>query len=797
MSKSKFSESLSEAQIKNFNEFFQKYSSDKKTLSCDQFRKTLGILGTKAGNWVSQRIYDVIRENSPKLSYEQYLEFLSLMNCGQANDKLTHSFKIFDQENKGYITAENYIEVMIKICNFISCFTVSQTTSDRHQLAETFKFFLDKENLTQMSLDDFIRITKKYPNFLDFYDIYHGIKNNENEGENTPSPFKKETLNSLKDLLGNIADLIDYVRTAFNKTSNFITLATTNSMKEFMELRQRAEGNQMQALSSSARNLWRMEKKQKPYMDLSPLELMNKKTGDDSLDFGMSDEEESSIKETEKDNSEEDEEEQKIKTNPIQEKINFDFSFIQPSKMEDDYLTKNLKDAGIDLDDCLIICGKQKFLSYFHGMYEKIIGVLNDIQPKGRRKNVLVESDILNNLRFNWNECSKNVFKDKEGTKGRIHFGNPNLSLVINIMMGIKQSMMQIDKITNSLNTIKLKGNFTMFPMDCDDVYKELNRYIYEQSNFEKPISCKFYDFAPKMFYNIRKMYGISNDSYLKSLGPENFLGNLIITKNKSLRELCSSGKSGSFFYFSYDSKYLLKTLPLSEFELLQGMLKDYYIHMNKYEDTLMQRFYGMHEFIYNDVKMYFVVLNNVFITPLKIHYQYDLKGSTYQRTSKKNGVWEPGVAMKDNDFEERKEDIDIAEDLKKALSKQAILDSRFLAKHNINDYSFLIGIHDLKEEEKENKDKETSQMLYELLKKGTSKDNALEKIGRKPFYEEDLGGMVNLNKNKVFFFGVIDILTNYGARKKFEHFAKSITQGSGISCYPPEDYSLSKTNLN
>lgn len=44
---------------------------------------------------------------------------------------------------------------------------------------------------------------------------------------------------------------------------------------------------------------------------------------------------------------------------------------------------------------------------------------------------------------------------------------------------------------------------------------------------------------------------------YLCSVGPEKLLGNLILGKLSSLSELSSSGKSGSFFYFTDDSKYL------------------------------------------------------------------------------------------------------------------------------------------------------------------------------------------------------------------------------------------------
>ena len=250
----------------------------------------------------------------------------------------------------------------------------------------------------------------------------------------------------------------------------------------------------------------------------------------------------------------------------------------------------------------------------------------------------------------------------------------------------------------------------------------------------------------------MRTLYGISNDDYLKSLGPENFLCNLIITKNKSLKEICSSGKSGSFFYFSYDGKYLMKTIPESEFLKFKEMLRDYYTYMYNNPKTLLQRFFGLYVCIFDDIKMHFVVMNNVFNTPLKVHYKYDLKGSTYSN-------YNFDIAMKDNDFTDRKEKIYLSSYYKHILFDEAKKDSKFLSDHNINDYSFLIGVNDKKWYNK----KELEQEQYLLLanKKTLSFDNPEV---RKPFYEEYYGGI-----------------------KSDE---KSVSQGTGISCKPPDEYS-------
>lgn len=175
----------------------------------------------------------------------------------------------------------------------------------------------------------------------------------------------------------------------------------------------------------------------------------------------------------------------------------------------------------------------------------------------------------------------------------------------------------------------------------------------------------------------------------------------MILFKNRSLREMCSSGKSGSFFYFTFDSKYLLKTIPDHEFFFFESILKDYYEHMLKYKDTLLQRYFGLHSMVYNNVKMYFVIMNNVFNNKVKVNYKYDLKGSKYQRISRDPNKsdysdFDFSIPMKDLDFIDRNDKINLTQSESERLFDQISADSTFLSSKNINDYSFLVGIHEI-----------------------------------------------------------------------------------------------------
>jgi 1-phosphatidylinositol-4-phosphate 5-kinase len=51
---------------------------------------------------------------------------------------------------------------------------------------------------------------------------------------------------------------------------------------------------------------------------------------------------------------------------------------------------------------------------------------------------------------------------------------------------------------------------------------------------------------------------------------------------------MVSAGKSGSFFYYTIDGKFMLKTISRNEFHFLKRILKKYYDHLIKHSDTFL-----------------------------------------------------------------------------------------------------------------------------------------------------------------------------------------------------------------
>ena len=73
---------------------------------------------------------------------------------------------------------------------------------------------------------------------------------------------------------------------------------------------------------------------------------------------------------------------------------------------------------------------------------------------------------------------------------------------------------------------------------------------------------------------------------------------------------------------------------------------------MKKNSETFLLHIYGLYKLKNKQTnrQIYFIVINNFFSDPLKINERYDIKGSTYNRETKKENYNE-NVILKDVDL--------------------------------------------------------------------------------------------------------------------------------------------------
>lgn len=230
-------------------------------------------------------------------------------------------------------------------------------------------------------------------------------------------------------------------------------------------------------------------------------------------------------------------------------------------------------------------------------------------------------------------KTTQNVPKKKWDQNSLIFVFHKDWNLVINMMIGIHKSIRAQYKVKNPILDTRDFKNKDVFELHYKKSIEDYGKYRGK---------CYFFNVAPTIFQEIRSLYDIENEDYLKSIGSETLITSLMKGEVSSLISLTTSGKSGSFFYYSFDGKYILKTVKREEYKFLKVILQGYYEHLKNNKDTLIPKFFGLHKIFYtkkkalrgylSTKKVYFVIMNNLFDTELEIHKRYDLKGSTYKR---------------------------------------------------------------------------------------------------------------------------------------------------------------------
>jgi len=94
-----------------------------------------------------------------------------------------------------------------------------------------------------------------------------------------------------------------------------------------------------------------------------------------------------------------------------------------------------------------------------------------------------------------------------------------------------------------------------------------------------------FKDYMANVFRAVRALSNISEADYMLSLaGDFNYI------------EFIANSKSGQFFFYSHDGKYMIKTQSKMECKLLRRIMPQYVKHLTMNPDSLLVRFYGMHK---------------------------------------------------------------------------------------------------------------------------------------------------------------------------------------------------------
>nr|XP_020649020.1 phosphatidylinositol 4-phosphate 5-kinase-like protein 1 isoform X2 [Pogona vitticeps] len=194
--------------------------------------------------------------------------------------------------------------------------------------------------------------------------------------------------------------------------------------------------------------------------------------------------------------------------------------------------------------------------------------------------------------------------------------------------------------------------------------------------------------YAGPIFARFRQFLGLVDLEYQKALSCEAFYLQFI-----------SNSKSNADFFLTNDKRFFLKTQRKREIRFLLANLQKYLKHMERYPHSILVKFLGVHSIIVpQEKKKYFIIMQSVFYPHERIVERYDIKGCEVDRWADPapDGS-EVIVVFKDLNFGQN---VICLEQQRDWLVQQVEVDTDFLKELHVIDYSFLVGLQPLHEDE-------------------------------------------------------------------------------------------------
>jgi 1-phosphatidylinositol-4-phosphate 5-kinase len=723
-------------EILQFRQRFDYMSRDKRHrfVTLQEFRENMGLLGLESTNTLADRIFSSMdKDKTGQVSFRYYLDYMDVLLHGSDDEKSEQSYKLITKGSLEPISQEAFSDMMISILKLLNTIGGNRVVASSDMLAHLFQQLdLDRDGF--INLQDYKtgwKSNKRIFEWLDFLNNCFADRVNPMEApeDDEESLYQHRLLEIEEELKTCIAMLKG------EKKAEPLELA--QSSKSIFEV---SPKDVYLGFLSSSNSL-------RPHPRTHDTHAMTLHLGDEPL---------ASIQRSLTYNrTEADPEELRLfrKGSLPQGEMSVEALQVRP----------DLSD-----EDSSPVSGQEWRKSSFK---------ISVLPPEGGGDNAKIVAGRLDNL-LKVASALRTDYQHKESLaeaarasipsphsekpsvrKNTIQWGDTNWNLILNMMLGIQKAVKSSAVNFDPMGSVGKKEAMEKVKVN---LLAGVNSEVMGMKKL-----YKFRDYAPIVFEHIKRLRKVTVKDYIKSLGVQKIVESLLVGNFSSLDGLMTTGKSGSFFFYSDDGKYLIKTMTKSEFMFLRSILHHYYEHIRNYPNTLLSFIFGLHKLLCSQKgpkmqRLYICVLGNVFSSGLEIHQRYDLKGSTYGRRTKPTE--ELTVARKDVDFTSAKMRISVGPARAHELLAQLAKDTEFLGAHHIIDYSLLVGIHNIDPSENIDNSYE-SRDLHESVMPATT-------------------GIC------LYQLGIIDCLTLYSTGKKLEHCLKSCFHpGNVISCIPPGPY--------
>lgn len=289
----------------------------------------------------------------------------------------------------------------------------------------------------------------------------------------------------------------------------------------------------------------------------------------------------------------------------------------------------------------------------------------------------------------------------------------------------------------------------------------------------ESNIKGTIIEFYPKIFDSLRSLENVEYNDICSSFDPEANASSL-----KNIKE--SDGKSGSFFFFTHDKKFIIKTIKDSEKKTAtnESFLSSFVNHMKEnFDSSIITKIYGIYKIILsNKSSINIILMQNLMLIPVnKILRVFDLKGSKVDRKTKHLHNTSKTKALKDLDFLWMKKTngiADFSEDAIEKIETTMESDLSLLRDLNLMDYSFLL-------------------IVVAFPKPDDPDYPIIINLFGDPKYCCKI--IKSRTSKYIYCYGIIDYLQEFNTKKFLENKYKSVLYGKNIkyvSAVDPTNYS-------
>ena len=276
-----------------------------------------------------------------------------------------------------------------------------------------------------------------------------------------------------------------------------------------------------------------------------------------------------------------------------------------------------------------------------------------------------------------------------------------------------------------------------------------------------------------KLFMDTFSEYFSNKEVIEQSLSPS-------MNRDQVFKAGEGAGRSGSFFFFSHDRKFIIKTMSKGELNLLLGLMEPLAEHFKNNPHSLLAKILGVFTVkssATNEVHLMLMENTLQLQNPEGLKYIFDLKGSLVDRKVK--GKTTPSTTLKDVNFlmaaEATPGFIDLGEKKRKHLLSVVKKDSEFLSSHGLMDYSLLLAVETKPDDEY---DQELDQSLDVSLDFSRNEGQNFAALGIL-----DVGELMTkqhsfTHGNRIYHMAVIDFLQEWNLQKRGERFIKTTLMG-------------------